>query len=244
MSQTGTKLLMHELMETPGSRQASGRIYCGLETEMVGFTVGVQGVGAQFTPFNGCYTAYFDRDFQGMAKIVFVFKSNGDLYFYSVEVAPGKVVNAVQLYPKRCAAITIKGKLVPFEGFSNLIADQFMKALEVERNLEPSELLFFQEVEACLSEDLHQPWTTRLTLKRSWDLNNAENIGHFEKIEAGTYEFERIPHPRGKGSFWLVLRGTRLGLREKRFRDYTMEAWTADGSDPSLLGDCEVIFSH
>ena len=69
-----------------------------------------------------------------------------------------------------------------------------------------------------------------MTLKREWEaLDVSKNPIGKAKIPAGRHEIERIPNPFADaskpGSFWLVLKGTMIGMSEGSWRE-----WMNDGS--------------
>ena len=91
----------------------------------------------------------------------------------------------------------------------------------------------------------------QLILKIEWDALDASDPQKppvHVKIPAGTHEVERIPNPSyDNGTFWLVLKGTKIGASEGSWRQ-----WVHDGEiitnprspnfgKPINWGDWEVV---
>lgn len=61
----------------------------------------------------------------------------------------------------------------------------------------------------------------KVRLKRLWHLidgssDNAADV----PVDTGTYELERIPNPFGHTGNWLVLKGTKIGMGEKAWKQW------------------------
>lgn len=80
------------------------------------------------------------------------------------------------------------------------------------------------------------------TTKRVWemiDYSKSLDNGRSE-VQPGTYELERIPHPRGLEGNWLVLKGTTVGMHENAWRQ-----WTTSGSDMNpMWDDAEIVLEE
>lgn len=66
-------------------------------------------------------------------------------------------------------------------------------------------------------------------------------------LQPGRHELERVPNPKIKnGALWLVLKGTKIGMAEKAWRQWTNGVIIDDLSHPNFgkpadWGDFEII---
>lgn len=59
-----------------------------------------------------------------------------------------------------------------------------------------------------------------IVLRTSWEFMSGETRQKVN-VPEGRYEVDRIPHPRKTSDcFWLVLRGTKIGVSEGYLRDF------------------------
>jgi len=67
------------------------------------------------------------------------------------------------------------------------------------------------------------------TLHREWELHTWKEdgtTGNDVYVGPGTVELERIPNPLGYKGFWLIIKGTNVGMAEgawRQWEDFTDE---------------------